>query len=529
MYTSPIVQNEILSASNDIILSKLVGEINQARGFSVLADETTDISNIEQLSLCARYLKEVQNRYCVNEVFLRFVPVYDVTGKGLAKTIQDELSNLHIDTSYWYGQGYDGAAAMSGRLRGAQAIIRENHPLALYVHCVSHGFNLAIVQACKVAAIAQCIGIVKSEYDFFNTPKRQNVLTETIVATANSEISRQRLKNLCLTRWVESNEAVLTCDELMVPVVHALDVISEWDDADTAAAADGLRNSLLNPKFLVTLRILCKTFALSLPLCRQLQTKNQDLAQAVQLVENLRESLQELRDHADERFHEIFSDVEQTCESFDIDAKIIPLPARRRTSVNSSPVSTAEEYYRVTIFIPFLDSFLQQLDDRLLSHRELLSSFSCLLPKKNDLEKELDKETVEKATKLRDTYEVIFNCTQAVWLAELNQWYRYLHRVALPKDAVPENALEALDLCSKSVFPNVFEMLKILAVIPVTTNTNERSFSTLRFLKSYLRNSCSADRLNGLAHLFINRNVACTADEVLNEMSKKKRRLQFSI
>ena len=72
-------------------------------------------------------------------------------------------------------------------------------------------------------------------------------------------------------------------------------------------------------------------------------------------------------------------------------------------------------------------------------------------------------------------------------------------------------------------------MLKILAVLPVTTNTPERSFSTLRFLKNYLRNTCSEDRLNGLAHLFINRDVACTADEVLDEMSKKPRRLQFSL
>ena len=49
------MQNKIISICNDLILKRLVDSINRFRFFSVLADETTDISCQEQLTLCARY------------------------------------------------------------------------------------------------------------------------------------------------------------------------------------------------------------------------------------------------------------------------------------------------------------------------------------------------------------------------------------------------------------------------------------------------------------------------------------------
>jgi len=41
-----------------------------------------------------------------------------------------------------------------------------------------------------------------------------------------------------------------------------------------------------------------------------------------------------------------------------------------------------EEFYRLAVFIPFLDSFLTQLHDRFLQHKNLLKNLSYLLPAK---------------------------------------------------------------------------------------------------------------------------------------------------
>ncbi|KAJ4448768.1 hypothetical protein ANN_00159 [Periplaneta americana] len=79
--------------------------------------------------------------------------------------------------------------------------------------------------------------------------------------------------------------------------------------------------------------------------------------------------------------------------------------------------------------------------------------------------------------------------------------------------------------CNEIIFPCTRKALKLFCTLPVTTATSDRSFSTLRYLKTYLRSTMGADRLNGLALMYIHKNVEVKAHEVLDEMSKKPRRL----
>lgn len=85
-----------------------------------------------------------------------------------------------MEVKYLVDQGYDGAAAMSGRFNGVQAHIRNDHPMALYMHCTSHCLNLAISYSCNVADIRNSMGIMQSVCKFFGYPKRQNILQEYI-------------------------------------------------------------------------------------------------------------------------------------------------------------------------------------------------------------------------------------------------------------------------------------------------------------------------------------------------------------
>ena len=55
------------------------------------------------------------------------------------------------------------------------------------------------------------------------------------------------------------------------------------------------------------------------------------------------------------------------------------------------------------------------------------------------------------------------------------------------------------------MLPESAKALKILAVIPATSCSAERSFSSLRRLKTYLRNSMGQERLSSLALLHIER------------------------
>ena len=66
---------------------------------------------------------------------------------------------------------------------------------------------------------------------------------------------------------------------------------------------------------------------------------------------------------------------------------------------------------------------------------------------------------------------------------------------------LPDNPLDALNECDSRLFPNVYILLKIICTIPVTSCEAERSFSTLRQIKPFLRTTMAEDRLGGLTLL----------------------------
>ena len=82
----------------------------------------------------------------------------------------------------------------------------------------------------------------------------------------------------------------------------------------------------------------------------------------------------------------------------------------------------------------------------------------------------------------------------------------------------------------QEVFPNVSIVLRIVLTIPVTVASGERSFSKLKLIKNYLRSTMKQDRLNGLAMLSIEKDVASELDysSVINKFSSlKARRVSF--
>jgi len=61
----------------------------------------------------------------------------------------------------------------------------------------------------------------------------------------------------------------------------------------------------------------------------------------------------------------------------------------------------------------------------------------------------------------------------------------------------------------------------------LTTATGERSFSELKYAKNYLRSTMTEVRVNGLAHIFISRDIKLNYDVIIDMFVKKNRRLEF--
>ena len=72
-----------LSVAGDKIRTDILEEVKRAKFYSIIADEVTDASNKEELSLVIRYVHEGQ----IREVFVDFVEVERITGRVLGVAI----------------------------------------------------------------------------------------------------------------------------------------------------------------------------------------------------------------------------------------------------------------------------------------------------------------------------------------------------------------------------------------------------------------------------------------------------------
>ena len=77
-------------------------------------------------------------------------------------------------------------------------------------------------------------------------------------------------------------------------------------------------------------------------------------------------------------------------------------------------------------------------------------------------------------------------------------------------------------------YPSLEVLLHTLTTDQVTTETNERSFSALRYLETYLRFPTKEARLNGLVLLFVHPDLNINFKHVIDEFSRKNRRLNFN-
>ncbi|XP_060845763.1 zinc finger MYM-type protein 1-like [Rhopalosiphum padi] len=299
-YIGSKIQNEMIIACGDIIQKKIVKKINDSQCFSILADETTDISTNEQLTLCVRYL-DTQNNMC--EDFLQYIKVDSLTGISLSSAIINGLISCGVQCDFLFGQGFDGASNMSGKFNGVQAIIREQYPQAIYVHCAAHSLNLAVSTASNIKPIRNCLGILEKMYVFLKTPKRNNALLIAI-DKGDFEPKIRTLKRLCATRWVQRYDAVNDFVELFPCVVAALEIITEWNDSSATDAAILLK--AIDSEFLISLQITKFLFSYGLPLCKQLQSKKIDLVEAVCLAEDIISALKNIRINIEQEFNNIF-------------------------------------------------------------------------------------------------------------------------------------------------------------------------------------------------------------------------------
>ena len=275
-YTSPTIQNEIISCIGDCIRQDIVQRVKNARFFTIGADDGSDISNEEQLAIVVRYV-DADGK--IREDFLDFVKCDTcLTGQALGTKILEYLGRIGLNPCDLRGQAYDGAGAMAGAYNGVAAVIRNQHPKARYVHCAAYVLNLCIVGACEVQAVVNMWSTLKELFLFFdNSPRRYAELRKTINRD-QPEQNREKLVNICKTRWIARHDAIAVFCNLYDSVVSTLETIAANDgghwNAESCSKANSFRLAIGNFEFLLSMAIVRPCLAHTRPLCVLLQKKS---------------------------------------------------------------------------------------------------------------------------------------------------------------------------------------------------------------------------------------------------------------
>uniref|UniRef100_A0A3B3T0S8 DUF4371 domain-containing protein n=1 Tax=Paramormyrops kingsleyae TaxID=1676925 RepID=A0A3B3T0S8_9TELE len=421
-YTSKIIQNEVLGCLAEMVRSEIMEEVKISEVFSIMADETKDISKREQISFTLRYYYNG----AIKESFLHFESAERLDAAGLTGKIVHLLEHYGLDyKKNLIGQAYDSAAVMSGQHSGVQARIKEQAKFAFYIHCSAHCLNLVLVDVVKsVPETEEFFSLLQSLYIFTSAsyvhPKWLSLQREMYGKT-------RELQRLSDTRWACRFLALRNIMDTLPALKRLLQEIAQEHHGEKTVEARGLL-AQIDLEFVVHLVTLRKLFGETKLLSDMLQSETVDLSRAV-----VNALVQTLNDHRQESFFDkLWDEALNICEQL-------------------------SDMFRTSFFYPVIDSMLNELNRRFSNTNcELMRSIQSLSPQSDAFLKEILDRKIQSGE--------VKKPFSTVELVRFIEPYR-------------------------EVFFELFRLCKIAVTLPVSSASCERSFSTLKLIKTFLRST----------------------------------------
>ena len=147
------------------------------------------------------------------------------------------------------------------------------------------------------------------------------------------------------------------------------------------------------------------------------------------------------------------------------------------------------------MYLPFVDHLIAELNTRLLTAKPRYVR-QKLIPKN------VDQLTLAVGDIIFNEYADDAHVTKNKFRSEIRRW---LAKWTGDFDNIPNNLQETLNVTNKDLYPGIFQILNVFACMLVLMAMAERSFSTIRRVKTYLRNTMKTNHLSGLGLLNIYR------------------------
>ena len=185
----------------------------------------------------------VSKEYEIFEEPIGLVKLTKTDAATIFAALKDVLLRCILPVNTCRGQAYDGAAIMSGHLRGVASHFKKEEPAALYVHCVAHSLNLSLQDASRsCTSVRDSLKLVMEIVKLIKCSPKRTTLFNTIKSQLSPET--HNLKPLCPTRWTVHTGAIKAIFDNYETLLLNLDEVHTTDRDEYAMKAGGFVRQL---------------------------------------------------------------------------------------------------------------------------------------------------------------------------------------------------------------------------------------------------------------------------------------------
>ncbi|KAF0748928.1 zinc finger MYM-type protein 1-like [Aphis craccivora] len=455
----------------------------------------------------------------IKEYFLTFINVHSTTGLNLSNTLKNQLDEYGLKLSNCRGQSYDNGSNMIGLYKGVQSRILQNSPRAFFVPYSAHSLNLVLRDSAKSSTKAiTFFGYVGRIFNLFlASTHRWDIF--------KSHCNLYTVKQWSETRWESRINSVKAIRFQVKNVMHALSKILETsDDPITKSEALSLLNEVGSFEFLLSLIIWYELLTEVNIVSKNFQNPNMQLDVSTNMLKGLIVFLEKYRDN---RFEKAMETAKQLAISIEIEPTFNEVRYRKKKRCFSyesvdETLQDPQQNFRTQYFLVILDSAIMSMSKRFNQINNFNSNFGFLYD-------------ISKLKTMPDDLQIRKHCQDLHIILTDGEdkdidAVDLFEELLILREMVDNNmtALQTLKLVKHSLgsFSNVEVALRILLTIPIASAGAERSFSKLKLIKNFLRNSLSQFKLAGLALIAIESEIgdSLSLENILDTFAAQKAR-----
>lgn len=541
-YLSSMSVDNIMEAISLYLEDRTLTTLKLVDHFSLLADESTDESQREQLGLIARY--KIKGVPGFKEEYLGLINLAATNAESITTAIENFMIAKNIDLINCLFLALDGTNTMSGDISGVQRRIRHLSPHSIYINCRNHRLALIFKHLLKKYDILQDVdSLLISLWKLFHySPAKQQVFKD--IQAEVYCVSILKTLKVSVTRWLSHG---LACERVINRYQQLVETLDSLFVDKREPELKGLREQLLNEKVLLCILFLSDFLKIINKLSLWLQSSSILFCSVKDKVSNICKEIDDLTADLVNKGENFKKAKELLTFATECTTKSMKRRSNKKLSIDDTIQNFTENFVK-----NFMIDFKKEIQIAFMINNEALTAFDMFsmldlnykMPSTNNENEDENQNQTCLATLLSfygqkktdefkghlkisppiidavaaikelDAFEKEMSVAKVNYTidkgAEAKSLLRHNKKEeakkCLEKKATPMDILDLIekDTNNWNFFPNLLKLLTISVIIPSSTASVERLFSKMNIICSELRSKMKQETLDRHLRIVLN-------------------------